>query len=96
MNVGDSNTGLVLAIESSCDDMAVAVLDGRSVRSSVVASQSKHATFGGVVPEIASRAHLKLITRTVNTALEEADVLQSDLSAVAVTLPANMLQRELY
>ena len=75
--------------------MAVAVLRGQSVLSSVVASQSKHAAFGGVVPEIASRAHLKLVTRTVETALTEAGVNPEDLHAVAVTrgpgLPGSLI-----
>ncbi len=75
----------LLAIESSCDDTAAAVLKGGRVVSSVVASQRVHEDFGGVVPELASRAHQRLIVPTVVAALEEAGVGKQDLNAVAVT-----------
>jgi len=75
----------LLAIESSCDDTAAAVLTGGRVASSVVASQRIHEGFGGVVPELASRAHQRLIVPTVEAALEEAGVTKDDLQAVAVT-----------
>ncbi|NND72329.1 MAG: tRNA (adenosine(37)-N6)-threonylcarbamoyltransferase complex transferase subunit TsaD [Rhodothermales bacterium] len=75
--------------------MAVAVLRGRSILSTVVASQTRHEAFGGVVPEIASRAHLRLVTRTVETALAEASVRAEDLEAIAVTrgpgLPGSLI-----
>jgi N6-L-threonylcarbamoyladenine synthase len=54
-------TGHLLAIESSCDDTCAAVLDGTEILSSVVSSQRVHESFGGVVPEIASRHHVELI-----------------------------------
>ncbi len=78
---------LLLAIESSCDETAAAVVDDEcTVRSSVVASQvDLHASFGGVVPELASRAHIETITPIVARALEEAGVAGPDLEAVAVT-----------
>jgi N6-L-threonylcarbamoyladenine synthase len=78
---------LLLAIESSCDETAAAVIDDEcTVRSSVVASQvDLHASFGGVVPELASRAHIETITPIVARALEEAGVEGPDLEAVAVT-----------
>ena len=75
----------LLAIESSCDDTAAAVLTGGRVASSVVASQRVHAGFGGVVPELASRAHQRLLVPTVEAALAEAGVGPADLGAVAVT-----------
>jgi N6-L-threonylcarbamoyladenine synthase len=75
----------LLAVETSCDDTAAAVLAGGRVVSSVVASQRIHAGFGGVVPELASRAHQQLITPTVEAALAEAGVAKSDLDAVAAT-----------
>ena len=77
----------LLAIETSCDETAAAVVDDElSVRSSVVASQiDLHAAFGGVVPELASRAHLETVTPIVARALEEAGVSGRDLTAVAVT-----------
>ena len=77
----------LLAIETSCDETAAAVVDETlSVRSSVVASQiDLHAAFGGVVPELASRAHLETVTPIVERALHEAGVSGKDLTAVAVT-----------
>ncbi|HEX3796734.1 MAG TPA: tRNA (adenosine(37)-N6)-threonylcarbamoyltransferase complex transferase subunit TsaD [Acidimicrobiales bacterium] len=77
----------VLAIETSCDETAAAVIsDTYEVRSSVVASQiDLHAEFGGVVPELASRAHVELITAIVRQALAEAGVDGPELSAVVVT-----------
>ncbi len=75
----------ILGIETSCDETAVAIVeDGRFVRSSVVSSQiDLHARFGGVVPEIASRAHVQLITAVIAEALVEAGCELSDLDAVA-------------
>jgi N6-L-threonylcarbamoyladenine synthase len=80
-------SGVLLAIETSCDETAAAVIsDTYEVRSSVVASQiDLHAAFGGVVPELASRAHVELITSIVTQALADADVEGPALSAVAVT-----------
>ncbi len=80
-------TRALLAIETSCDETAAAVVDDSyDVRSSVVASQiDLHAAFGGVVPELASRAHLETITPIVGRALEEAGVEGAQLAAVAVT-----------
>jgi N6-L-threonylcarbamoyladenine synthase len=78
---------LILAIETSCDETAAAVLrGGREVLSSVVASQIDfHARFGGVVPEIASRKHVEAITGVVDEALLSASITLSDLTAIAVT-----------
>ncbi len=78
---------LILGIESSCDETAAAVVeDGRRIRSNVVASQlDTHARYGGVVPELASREHLRAIVPVVRHALEEAAITQADLSAIAVT-----------
>jgi N6-L-threonylcarbamoyladenine synthase len=80
-------TRAVLAIETSCDETAAAVVGvGLEVLSSVVASQVElHAGFGGVVPELASRAHTETITPVVARALEEAGMAGPDLEAVAVT-----------
>ena len=76
---------IILGIETSCDETAAAVVvDGTVIRSSVVSSQVElHARYGGVVPEIASRAHLELINRVIGDALVEAGVDFSDLDAVA-------------
>ena len=78
----------VLAIETSCDETAAAVVeDGRRVLSSVVSSQTEiHAPFGGVVPEIASRAHLELLGPVVAEAMGRASVRPEALSAVAATI----------
>ncbi|HTV12357.1 MAG TPA: tRNA (adenosine(37)-N6)-threonylcarbamoyltransferase complex transferase subunit TsaD [Acidimicrobiales bacterium] len=78
----------VLAIETSCDETAAAVVeDGRSVLSSVVSSQTDlHATFGGVVPEVASRAHLELLPAIVDEAMARAKAGPDDLDAVAATI----------
>jgi N6-L-threonylcarbamoyladenine synthase len=80
-------TGLILGIESSCDETAAAVVErGARTLSSVVASQiSTHARFGGVVPELASREHLRAILPVVRAAIAEAGITLSDLDAVAVT-----------
>jgi N6-L-threonylcarbamoyladenine synthase len=77
---------LVLGIETSCDDTAAAVVeDARTVRSNVIAAQDVHREFGGVVPELASRAHLDLIGPTVEQALVQAGVGFADLDGIAVT-----------
>lgn len=78
---------LILAIESSCDETSVAVIEnGEKVLSNIVASQIKsHKRFGGVVPEVASRHHVEQITICIEEALTEANVLPTDLRAVAVT-----------
>ncbi len=76
----------VLAIESSCDETACAIVEDLHVRSSVVRSQiDVHARFGGVVPELASRHHLGGITPVIRAALEDAGVRLTDLDALAVT-----------
>jgi N6-L-threonylcarbamoyladenine synthase len=78
---------LVLGIETSCDETAVGIVEDRlRLRADVVASQVElHARFGGVVPEVAARAHLEAILPTVDRALSEAGVLLTDLDAIAVT-----------
>jgi len=80
-------SGLILGIESSCDETAAAIVErGARTVSSVVASQiATHARFGGVVPELASREHLRAIVPVVRAALAEAHVTLADLDAIAVT-----------
>jgi N6-L-threonylcarbamoyladenine synthase len=80
-------SGLILGIESSCDETAAAVVErGARTLSSAVASQiATHAKYGGVVPELASREHLRAIVPVVRTALAEAGVALADLDAIAVT-----------
>lgn len=75
----------ILAIESSCDDTAAAVLENDKVRSNVVANQLIHTEFGGVVPELASRAHQQNIVPVIDAALKKANIQKEDLSAIAFT-----------
>ena len=77
----------ILAIETSCDETAAAVIrDGRAMLSNVIASQvDLHAPYGGVYPELASRAHAEVISAVVAQAMSEADVSYADLDALAVT-----------
>ena len=75
----------ILAIESSCDDTAAAVLRNDTVLSNVVARQSIHEEYGGVVPELASRAHQQNIVPVIDVALKKAKVSKDQLSAIAFT-----------
>jgi N6-L-threonylcarbamoyladenine synthase len=77
---------LVLGIETSCDDTSVALLeDARTLRSHLIAAQDVHVLYGGVVPELASRAHLELLPALVERAFTEAGARPSDVTAIAVT-----------
>ncbi|MGO3298357.1 MAG: tRNA (adenosine(37)-N6)-threonylcarbamoyltransferase complex transferase subunit TsaD [Pseudolactococcus laudensis] len=77
----------ILAFETSCDETSVAVLkNGQELLSNVIASQiESHKRFGGVVPEVASRHHVEVITACINEAMAEAEITPADLTAVAVT-----------
>lgn len=75
----------ILAIETSCDETSAAVLSGGELRSVVISSQHFHDEFGGIVPELASRAHMRSILPIVEEALTKAACKPSDISAVAVT-----------
>ncbi len=82
---------IILGIESSCDDTSAAVIRGRVMLSNVIASQQVHKDYGGVVPELASRAHELNIVPVVSEALSKAGVKASDLSAVAFTRGPGLL-----
>ena len=82
---------VTLGIESSCDDTSAAVLENNVLLSNVIASQSVHQDYGGVVPELASRAHQQNIIPVVHQALKQANVGISDISAVAFTLGPGLL-----
>jgi N6-L-threonylcarbamoyladenine synthase len=84
---------LILGIETSCDETAIAVLrGGREVLSNVISSSADlHSKYGGVVPEVASRAHVQAINPAIAEALSRADVTAWDLSAVAVTLGPGLI-----
>lgn len=75
----------ILAIESSCDDTSAAVLTKQGMQSNVIASQAIHVKFGGVVPELASRAHQTTISQTVQQALDEAELSINEIDLIAVT-----------
>jgi N6-L-threonylcarbamoyladenine synthase len=75
----------ILAIESSCDDTAAAILKNDAVLSNVVAGQAIHEQYGGVVPELASRAHQQNIVPVIDAALKKANVDRNQLSAIAFT-----------
>ena len=83
----------ILAFESSCDETAVAVVeDGRKVITDQVFSQADlHAVYGGVVPEIASRSHVEVISRLAQRAIEVAGISKSDIDAVAVTYAPGLI-----
>lgn len=82
---------LILAIESSCDETSAAVMSGGNILSNIVASQSVHEAYGGVVPELASRAHQKNIIPVVDTALKTAGVSKKSLDAIAFTRGPGLL-----
>ena len=86
-NAPNTGSGLILGIESSCDETAAAVVErGRRQLSNVVASQiAIHSPYGGVVPELASREHLRAIVPVVDAALREARITMPDVDAIAVT-----------
>ena len=77
----------ILAIESSCDETSAAVVvNGREVLSNIIASQiDTHKKFGGVVPEVASRMHIEVVSGVVQEALEEAGVTLEQIDAIGVT-----------
>ncbi len=79
------NSTYILAIESSCDDTSVAVLHNDKVLSNVVANQEIHSQYGGVVPELASRAHQQNIVPVVHQALIKANIDKKELNAIAFT-----------
>ena len=83
---------VILGLESSCDETAAAVIKGRKLLSSqIISSATEQAKFGGVVPEIASRAHTEAVDEVVRRALGEAGVTLKDIDAVAVTYGAGLL-----
>lgn len=83
---GTTAAHLVLGIETSCDDTSTAVLeDGTTLRAHLIAAQDVHLLYGGVVPELAARAHLDLLPKLVERAIQDAGIAATDLTAVAVT-----------
>ena len=82
---------IILGIESSCDDTSAAVLVGHKLLSNVIASQAVHTAYGGVVPELASRAHEQNIVPVVSEAIRRAGVTAQDLDAIAFTRGPGLL-----
>ena len=81
----------ILAIESSCDDTSAAVLRGTTVLSNIIANQDVHRQYGGVIPELASRAHQQNIIPVVDAALKHANITKNQLSAIAFTRGPGLL-----
>lgn len=81
----------ILALETSCDETSAAVISNGNIRSNVVATQLIHQKYGGVVPELASRAHQSLVLPVVTQALEEAKIQKNDLNAIAFTRGPGLL-----
>ncbi|MDE7386977.1 MAG: tRNA (adenosine(37)-N6)-threonylcarbamoyltransferase complex transferase subunit TsaD, partial [Muribaculaceae bacterium] len=81
----------ILGIESSCDDTSAAIITDGLLRSNVIASQKVHEEYGGVVPELASRAHQQNIVPVIDAALKRAGVDKSELSAIAFTRGPGLL-----
>lgn len=82
---------IILGIESSCDDTSAAVIKDGILLSNVTASQAIHEAYGGVVPELASRAHQKNIVPVVDQAIKRANIDKKDISAIAVTLGPGLM-----
>ena len=76
---------IILGVETSCDETSAAVIRDNSVLSSVISSQEIHSQFGGVVPELASRAHVRLIVPIVDKAIKDSGVVPQDIDGLAVT-----------
>ena len=82
---------IILAIESSCDETSAAIIKDGKVMSNIIATQDVHKEFGGVVPELASRAHQQNIVPVVDIALKDAGINKTDLSAIAFTRGPGLL-----
>lgn len=91
MNTKEANQLLILGIESSCDDTSAAVLRGNTLLSNVIASQAVHKEYGGVVPELASRAHEQNILPVVSEAIKRAGISANNLDAIAFTRGPGLL-----
>ena len=82
---------VILGIESSCDDTSAAVITNRVIKSNIIASQKVHEAYGGVVPELASRAHQQNIVPVVDQAIKQAGITKEDITAVAFTRGPGLL-----
>lgn len=82
---------IILGIESSCDDTSAAVLVGNQIKSNIIASQKVHESYGGVVPELASRAHQQHIVPVINEALKQANLTLNQVDGIAFTQGPGLL-----
>lgn len=82
---------IILGIESSCDDTAAAIIQSNRILSNVIANQNVHQSYGGVVPELASRAHQQNIVPVVNEAIKKAGITKDEISAIAFTRGPGLL-----
>ena len=87
---------IILGIESSCDDTSAAVLRGQTLMSNVIASQKVHEQYGGVVPELASRAHLQNVVPVISEAIRQAGITREDIDVIAYTRGPGLLGCLLY
>lgn len=86
-----SKNNIILGIESSCDDTSAAIISDRLIKSNIIASQKVHEAYGGVVPELASRAHQQNIVPVVDQAIKQAGIKKEDITAVAFTRGPGLL-----
>ena len=86
-----SKEPIILGIESSCDDTSAAILQGQKILSNEIANQEIHSLYGGVVPELASRAHQQNIIPVVDTAIKKANINKVDIDAIAFTKGPGLL-----
>jgi len=86
-----SKIPIILGIESSCDDTCAAILQGKKILSNIVANQDVHKIYGGVVPELASRAHQQNIIPVVDAAIKKANIKKKDITAIAFTKGPGLL-----
>ena len=82
---------IILGIESSCDDTSAAILQGQKILSNEIANQKVHALYGGVVPELASRAHQQNIIPVVDAAIKKANIQKEAINAIAFTQGPGLL-----
>ena len=76
---------IILGIESSCDDTSVAISRNKKILSNIISNQKVHVKYGGVVPELASRAHQKNIIPTISLALKKANISKNEIHGIAFT-----------
>ena len=82
---------IILGIESSCDETSAAIIQDNKVLSNIIANQTVHQNYGGVVPELASRAHQKNIVPVVQQAINNANIAKKDIDAIAYTRGPGLL-----